>query len=121
MQDAGYSVYRTLIGKTRDRGMLSQRGVLFLASFLTLYFELVLIRWVPGHVRVLGYFTNFVLIGCFFGVGLGMILSKSRRDLGRWAPVGIAGIVLLAIACRGLWVMPMIEDQIGRASCRERV
>jgi SAM-dependent methyltransferase len=82
----------------------SRRLVLFLASFLMLYFELALIRWVPGHVRVLAYFTNFVLIACFFGMGLGMVLSKSGRDLGRWAPAAITLLVLLALGCKQLWI-----------------
>lgn len=73
-----------------------QRWTLFWASFLMLYFELALIRWIPGQVRVLAYFTNFVLIACFFGMGLGMLLTKSRLDLGRWAPAGISVLVGMA-------------------------
>ena len=46
--------------------MASARVRLFTASFLLLYFELVMSRWVPGHDRVLAYFTSFVLIGSFF-------------------------------------------------------
>ena len=84
----------------------NQRLVLFLASFLVLYFELLFIRWVPGQVRILGYFTNLVLIACFFGMGLGMMLRDHRRDFMRWAPIGVAVVVLLAIAFRGVWVMP---------------
>jgi len=81
-----------------------QRATLFWASFLMLYFELAVIRWVPGQVRVLAYFTNFVLIACFFGMGLGLLLNRSRFDLGRLAPVGIAAIVGLASAFRLVWV-----------------
>lgn len=79
-----------------------RRWVLFLASFLMLYFELVVIRWVPGHVRVLGYFTNFVLIACFFGMGVGMMLARARHDWARWAPFGMVGLVALAVVARGL-------------------
>jgi SAM-dependent methyltransferase len=81
-----------------------QRWTLFWASFLMLYFELAVIRWIPGQVRVLAYFTNFVLIACFFGMGLGLLLSKSRFDLGRWAPAGVAAVVALASAFRLVWV-----------------
>jgi SAM-dependent methyltransferase len=76
--------------------LADKRWTLFCASFLMLYFELALIRWIPGQVRVLAYFTNFVLIACFFGMGLGMLLSKSRYDLGRWALAGVCGLVILA-------------------------
>lgn len=93
--------------------MLPQpRWVLLLASFLALYFELVFIRWIPGQVRVLGYFTNFVLIACFFGMGLGMILARSRADLTRWAAAAVVVPVLLAILSKGLWILPSIEDSI---------
>jgi SAM-dependent methyltransferase len=81
-----------------------QRWTLFWASFLMLYFELAVIRWIPGQVRVLAYFTNFVLIACFFGMGLGLLLSKSRFDFGRWAPAGVALLVTLATAFRLVWV-----------------
>lgn len=49
-----------------------------IAGAATLFVELALIRYVPGQVRVLGYFTNFVLFSAFLGFGLGMMMS------GRW-------------------------------------
>jgi SAM-dependent methyltransferase len=84
--------------------MIERRARLFVASFLLLYFELVLIRWVPGHVRVLAYFTNFVLIGSFFGMGLGLMLSRSKRDLSPLLVAGIALLVGLTFAFKDLWV-----------------
>jgi SAM-dependent methyltransferase len=45
---------------------------LFLASFLSLYVELALIRWIPGTVHIVGFFTNLVLIAGFLGLGVGM-------------------------------------------------
>ncbi|MGH2692703.1 MAG: hypothetical protein ACRDHM_09390, partial [Actinomycetota bacterium] len=45
---------------------------LFLASFLSLFVELTLIRWIPGTVHVVGFFTNLVLIASFLGLGIGM-------------------------------------------------
>src|SRR5438093_1413491 len=47
-------------------------GRLLLASFLSLYFELALIRWIPGTVHIVGFFTNLVLIASFLGLGVGM-------------------------------------------------
>src|SRR6266571_3136198 len=38
-------------------------------SFLILFFELALIRYVPGHVRVFGFYLNFVLMATFLGMG----------------------------------------------------
>jgi len=48
------------------------RGLLLvLISFLALYYEIALIRWIPGQVLIVGYFTNLVLIACFLGLGIG--------------------------------------------------
>lgn len=53
----------------------------FLNSLLILFLELVLIRFLPGHILYLGYFTNFVLIASFLGIGLGFLLGRSKTDL----------------------------------------
>jgi spermidine synthase len=49
-----------------------QAWKLFLASFLSLFVELALIRWIPGTVHVVGFFTNLVLMATFLGLGIGM-------------------------------------------------
>ena len=54
---------------------------LFGYSFLILFFELALIRFIPSNVRITAYFINLVLIAAFLGMGIGMILVKSERNL----------------------------------------
>jgi hypothetical protein len=49
---------------------------LFIVSFLTLFLELLLIRWVSSEIRIFAYFKNFVLIACFLGFGLGSTLCR---------------------------------------------
>jgi hypothetical protein len=51
--------------------------MLFLASFLALYFELVVIRYLSTEIRVFAYLKNLALVASFFGIGLGMILGES--------------------------------------------
>lgn len=53
----------------------------FLNSFLILYLELALIRFLPGYVYYLGYFANFVLIASFLGMGMGFLLARIRFSL----------------------------------------
>src|SRR3990172_8427656 len=53
---------------------------LFLISFLALYFEVVLIRWIPGQVTIIGYFTNHVLIASFLGLGVGCAAGRGAKD-----------------------------------------
>ncbi len=54
---------------------------LFLAAFTALFLELALIRFEPAYVRVVGYYTNLVLIASFLGLGVGFLLSGSKRRL----------------------------------------
>lgn len=65
---------------------------LFLASFLALYLELVLIRWLPAKVRVLAYFPNLILLGAFLGLGIGCLRAGRRSLLWLW-PVGLLVLV----------------------------
>jgi len=70
---------------------------LFVASVLALFLEVALIRWLPAYERVLGYFTNFVLIAAFLGLGLGAMLARRRRQLIRYQPLLLLGLVLVAV------------------------
>src|SRR4030095_7868453 len=53
----------------------------FLASFLVLFVEVVLIRWMPAYIRLLAYFSNFILLASFLGIGVGCLLASSRKQL----------------------------------------
>lgn len=53
----------------------------FLASFLVLFLEVALIRWMPAHVRLLAYFSNFILLATFLGIGIGCLLAPQRVRL----------------------------------------
>jgi hypothetical protein len=67
-------------------------------SFLMLFVELALIRWLGANVVYLGFFSNLVLLGSFLGIGLGFLASNRGRDLGRWFPkllLGLVGFVLV--------------------------
>jgi spermidine synthase len=54
---------------------------LLVISFLGLFLELALIRWVSSEIRVFAYFKNFVLIACFLGFGLGGWLCRRPVNL----------------------------------------
>ncbi|MEO6834366.1 MAG: spermidine synthase [Candidatus Tumulicola sp.] len=77
---------------------MSDRWRLLLLSFLMLFVELGLIRWIGSNVVYLSYFSNFVLMGSFLGIGVGFLRAKARADLFPWAIVALAflvGFVLL--------------------------
>jgi len=67
---------------------------LFVLSFLMLFVELALIRWSGALVVYLSYFSNFVLLGSFLGIGIGFLRARSRVNLFPWAPVALALLIL---------------------------
>ena len=87
--------------------MRRDRRDLFLASFLMLFAELVLIRWTSAHVVYLSYFSNFVLLGSFLGIGLGFLRAAKGPDLFRWAPIALLGVTA------PIMFQPVVIDRSG--------
>jgi spermidine synthase len=54
---------------------------LALASALSLFLEMLMIRWVSSEVPVFSYFKNVVLIGSFLGFGLGYYFCRRSIQL----------------------------------------
>ena len=83
------------------------RRNLFLASFLFLFLELALIRWLPAQVLFLTFFTNTVLLGSFLGLALGCLAARQRT----WLPATPALlVVLIAAAALMEWVRLALQD-----------
>jgi len=80
------------------RALLPPRLRLFMLSFLMLFVELALIRWSGALVIYLSYFSNFVLLGSFLGIGIGFLRARSRVNLFPWAPVALALLILFVRA-----------------------
>jgi SAM-dependent methyltransferase len=71
---------------------------LLLLSFLMLFTELLLIRWTAATNVYLAYFTNFVLLASFLGIGLGFLRGARGGDPLRWVPACLAGFLLFTVA-----------------------
>ncbi len=84
---------------------------LFLISFLILYLELVCIRWTAAYILYLGYFTNFILLGCFLGIGAGTLLANKPYRLIRWLPLVLFGYFASLLVVRAQ-VTPQYESII---------
>ena len=52
---------------------------LFLTSTSLLFVELMLIRWIPANVTYIGFFSNFLLMASFLGIGLGILAGRNGR------------------------------------------
>ena len=59
---------------------------LFAVSFITLFLELMIIRWVPANIRLIAYYANLMLISSFLGIGLGALLKEKGLNLFRLFP-----------------------------------
>ena len=66
------------------------------ASFVVLFQELALIRWLPAQVRVIAYFPNLILISSFLGLGIGALRGRKKSMLWLW-PLLLALVVGAAI------------------------
>jgi hypothetical protein len=77
--------------------MLGRGTRLFLVSFLALYAELICIRWIPAYVRFIAYFTNFILLASFLGLGVGILAARRRVPIGlgtfAWLLLGVVALV----------------------------
>jgi len=71
----------------------SHRLRLVALSFLMLFLELALIRWIGSNVLYLSYFSNFVLLASFLGIGLGFLRANAARDLFGFAPIALTALV----------------------------
>ncbi|MCW2798321.1 spermidine synthase [Nocardioides sp.] len=80
--------FRTRLGGPTPR--------LILGSALMLFLELALIRWLGANIVHLSYFTNFVLLGSFLGIGIGFLNSRRSRTLLPWTPV-VLGLLVIAV------------------------
>ena len=69
--------------------------VLFFCGAAILYWELVLIRWMGGCIRVVAYFSNFILIAAFFGLGVGALLTARKFRLETFLIPAISFCLLL--------------------------
>jgi SAM-dependent methyltransferase len=72
------------------------RTRLVLTSGTLLFVELLLIRWVPSEVRYIGFFSNFLLMASFLGIGIGILLGR-RRNLDTVAIFPILLLVVVAL------------------------
>lgn len=60
--------------------MTKDEWKLFALSAISLYFELLVVRWTNAYVRNVGFFTNFLVLASFVGLGSGLLLAKKAKS-----------------------------------------
>ncbi len=98
------------IGETHGETTESERSVatrLVLSAALMLFVELALIRWLGSNVIHLSYFSNFVLLGSFLGIGAGFLISRKEWSIWPWS------LPLLTLLTIGVISFPMSIQREG--------
>ena len=62
-----------------------------------LFLELALIRWLGANIVHLSYFSNFVLLGSFLGIGLGFLISRKSWSVLPWTGPLLAVLVVVTL------------------------
>lgn len=81
---------------------------LFIASFVALFVELLVIRYTGSQIRVLAYFKNIPLIASFLGLGLGLCLGRGGT---RSAMLFLLWLVPVAAVLSG--GAPLVDNYLG--------
>ncbi len=79
---------------------------LFVLGFQVLFLELVLIRFLAGHIWNLGYFPNFVLLAAFIGFGFGFLLHRHVSDGRSRLLYALKPVFLVAFVLGVIWMKP---------------
>jgi spermine/spermidine synthase len=73
---------------------------LVLVSFLILFLEISLIRYLSTEIRIFAYVNNLVLLACFLGMGLGCCRADSEAPLTLTSASLAVTLLLLALPLR---------------------
>lgn len=96
------------------RAEAKQPGMeLFAVSFLILFLELALIRWIPAYLKLTSYFTNFIMLASVLGMGLGCIAPRTRINFERAVAPMISLCVVLAIGIFELGNLELVNYSPG--------
>ncbi len=70
---------------------------LVLISFIALFLELAIIRWLSSEIRIFAYFKNLPLMAAFLGFGIGFFLHAQSARIFPWFP-RLACLLIFIIA-----------------------
>src|SRR6267143_350020 len=88
------------------------RFKLFGISFLCLYLELIVIRWLSSEIRIFAYLKNLPLMASFLGLGLGCACAKRQRNFFKYFPF-LVSLLCLVIALSGPLRITFLPFPIG--------
>lgn len=101
--------------KDQKYNTLPQKNRLIQLSFLMLFVELMLIRWIGANIFFISFFSNFILIASFLGIGLGFLRNNNKPDFFRYSPLFLALVIALSYYYRyqyTIQINPLTDDLV---------
>jgi hypothetical protein len=83
---------------------------MFALSFMALFLEMMVIRWVPSVVHLVAYYANLMLLSSFLGMGIGALASDRKWDLFRWFPAALGCEIAILILGRNISLMSSASE-----------
>ena len=77
-------------------------------SFLGLFLELAIIRWLSSEIRIFAYFKNLPLLAAFLGFGTGFWLYDKWERFFAWFPRLICYLVIIIAGAAGFGLTHVI-------------
>lgn len=71
-----------------------QRYALIPLCALMFFVELTLIRWVSANIAFLAFFSNFVLLASFLGIGTAFLRTPRAQPLFHLSPLALAALII---------------------------
>ena len=84
---------------------------LFTISFLTLFFELLVICWIPTVIGPMAYFTNLTLILAFLGIGVGCLYARKSWNLFRAFLLSVL-VLVSAVVLLHCWRIAFVDASV---------
>jgi spermidine synthase len=94
--------------KDNELTIANQTLGIFLISILSLFLELLFIRWIGTEIRIFAYLQNTILVACFLGLGLGMFTSARS--------IGIKQTLIPMTFLLLLMAVPITRSALGQTS-----
>lgn len=83
---------------------------MFALSFIALFLEMMVIRWVPSVVHLVAYYANLMLLSSFLGMGVGAMASDRNWNLFRWFPAALGCEIAILILGRDIAFMTTASE-----------
>lgn len=89
---------------------------LFVVSFLILFMELAMIRWIPGYVKLMSYFSNFILLACMLGMGLGCLAAGSKINFMKSVGFLLSATIIISLLIFSMGKLNLVSYSLSRLS-----